>query len=251
LAGRPLLLFFDVDGTLAPIAPQPTLARVPDRTRDVLAALVAMPRVTVGLVSGRAARDAKRLVGVEGVWTVGNHGAEIIAPTGDVSVDPEVSRYAEPMARTAQLLEPLVAPIVGVVLENKTWTLSVHYRAADERVLPRLRDIVGDVAAEHGLRVTEGKKVLELRPPIRVDKGTAIERLARDLGGLTDGASILFAGDDVTDEDAFRLLRRQDPNAVTICIGDGADTAAEFTLGNTEQLRALLERIVRASGAGE
>ena len=250
LAGRPLLLFFDVDGTLAPIAPQPTLARVPDSTRRLLAVLVAMPQVIVGLVSGRAAHDAKRLVGVEGVWTVGNHGAEIIAPNGDITVEPDVSRYAESVARTAQRLEPLLSPIVGVVLENKTWTLSVHYRASDERVLPRLREIVEHVAAQHGLRVTEGKKVLEIRPPIRVDKGTAIERLARDLGGLTHGASVLFAGDDVTDEDAFRFLRQEYPHAVTICIGDGAATAAEFTLGSTEQLRALLEGVVREGSAG-
>jgi trehalose-phosphatase len=251
LAGRPLLLFFDVDGTLAPIAPQPTLARVPDTTRRLLAALVAMPAVIVGLVSGRAAHDAKRLVGVEGVWTVGNHGAEMIAPNGDVTVDPDVSRYAESMARTAQRLEPLLSPIAGVVLENKTWTLSVHYRAADERVLPRLRALVDGVAAQHGLRVTEGKKVLEIRPPIRVDKGTAIERLARDLGGLTDDASVLFAGDDVTDEDAFRFLRQHHPHAVTICIGEGDNTAAEFTLRSTEQLRALLERIARVAAAGQ
>jgi len=251
LAGRPLLLFFDIDGTLAPIAPQPTLARVPDTTRRLLAALVAMPAVIVGLVSGRAARDAKRLVGVEGVWAVGNHGAEVVAPNGDVSVDPDVSRYAESMARTAQSLEPLLLRIAGVVLENKTWTLSVHYRAADERVLPRLRGIVDDAAATHGLRVTEGKKVLEIRPPIRVDKGTAIERLAQELGGFGDGASVLFAGDDVTDEDAFRFLRQQHPHAVTICIGDGGDTAAEFTLRGTEDLRALLERIVRTAGADQ
>ena len=251
LAGRPLLLFFDVDGTLAPIAPQPTLARVPDSTRRTLAALVAMPAVIVGLVSGRAARDAKRLVGVEGVWTVGNHGAELIAPNGDVTVDPDVSRYAESMARTAQSLEPLLSPIAGVVLENKTWTLSVHYRAADERVLPGLREIVEDVAEKHGLRVTDGKKVIEIRPPIRIDKGTAIEQLTQNLGGLASDASVLFAGDDVTDEDAFRFLREHHPHAVTICIGHGADTAAEFTLRNTEQLRALLERIVRAGGRGQ
>ena len=251
LAGRPLLLFFDVDGTLAPIAPQPTLARVPDTTRRLLAALVAMPAVIVGLVSGRAAHDAFRLVGVEGVWTVGNHGAEIIAPNGDITVDAEVSRYAETVARTAQTLEPLLSPIAGVVLENKTWTLSVHYRAADERVLPRLRGVVEDVAERYGLRVTEGKKVLEIRPPIRVDKGTAIERLVLDHGGLADSASVLFAGDDVTDEDAFRFLRQQHPHAVTICIGEGGDTAAEFTLRSTEQLRALLERVVRVAGASQ
>jgi len=251
LAGRPLLLLLDIDGTLAPIASHPTLAHVPDNTRRLIAALAATPRVTVVLVSGRAASDAKRLVGVERVWTVGNHGAEIIAPNGDVTVNPEVSRYAESMARTAQTLEPLLSPIPGVIVENKTWTLSVHYRAADERVVPRLRDVVEGVAAQYGLRVAEGKKVLEIRPPVRVDKGTAIERLAQDFDAFSSDASVLFAGDDITDEDAFRFLRQNHPRAVTIHIGESADTAAEFTFPATEQLRALLERLARTAGVSQ
>jgi trehalose-phosphatase len=251
LAGRPLLLLLDVDGTLAPIAPHPTLAHVPDSTRRLIAALTATPGVTVVLVSGRAAPDAKRLVGVERVWTVGNHGAEIIAPNGDVTVDAEVSRYAESMTQTAQTLEPLLARIPGVIVENKTWTLSVHYRAADERVVPRLRDMVNGVAAQHGLKVTEGKMVLEIRPPVRVDKGTAVERIARDLGAFSSDASVLFAGDDITDEDAFRFLRQNHPRAVTIHIGESVDTAAEFTLPATEQLRALLERLARTAGVSQ
>lgn len=249
LARRPLLLLLDIDGTLAPIAPHPMLAEVPADTRRLVAALAAMPDVTVVLVSGRGAFDAKRLVGVDGVWTIGNHGAEIIAPNGTVTIDPEVSRYAESMARTAQTLEPLLSPIDGVIVENKTWTLSVHYRAADERVVPRVRGVVEGVAAQHGLKVTDGKKIFEVRPPTRVDKGTAIERLAQDLGGLSEDSAVLFAGDDVTDEDAFRFLRQNHPHAVTIHIGEGVNTAAEFTFSTTERLRALLERIARTACA--
>ena len=247
LTGRPLVLSFDVDGTLAPIAAHPALAHVPEATRRIISSLVTRPGVIVILVSGRAAHDARRVVGVERVWTVGNHGAEVIDPIGDTTVDPAVSRYAEAVARTAQALQPLVAAIRGVLLENKTWTLSVHYRAADERVVPRLRGIVEGVAAQQGLIVTEGKKVLEIRPPVGVNKGTAISRLVGDLGGFRRGASVLFAGDDITDEDAFRFLREYHPAAVTICIGDRADTAAEFTFRDTDRLRALLERVARAA----
>ena len=247
LTGRPLVLSFDVDGTLAPIVAHPTLARVPEATRRIIASLVATPRVVVILVSGRAADDARRVVGVEQVWAVGNHGAEVIDPAGDTTVDAAVSRYAHAMARTAQTLEPLVAPIPGALLENKTWTLSVHYRAADERAVPGLRDIVEGVAAQQGLIVTEGKKVIEIRPPVGVNKGTAISRLVGELGGFSHDASVLFAGDDITDEDAFRFLREHHPAAVTICIGDRVDTAAEFTLRDTERLRELLEHIARVT----
>ena len=247
LTGRPLVLSFDVDGTLAPIVAHPALAEVPEATRRVIASLVTRPGVIIVLISGRAAQDARRVVGVERVWTVGNHGAEVIDPAGDTTVDAAVSRYAEAMARTAQTLVPLVAAIPGVLLENKTWSLSVHYRAADEGVVPRLRGIVASVAAEQGLIVTEGKKVLEIRPPVGVNKGTAISRLVGDLGGFSPEASVLFAGDDITDEDAFRFLREHHPTAVTICIGDRVDTAAEFSFRDTERLRRLLERIARAA----
>lgn len=242
LAGRPLLLLLDVDGTLAPIVPHASLARVPDDTRRVIASLVTRPGVFVVLVSGRAAHDARRVVGVERVWTIGNHGAEVMSPDGQIVVDPAVERYAEAMALTAQTLQHLVVPITGVWLENKIWTLSVHYRAADEGVLPRLRGVVEGVAARRGLRIKEGKKILEIRPPVTVDKGTAIATLARQLA-IGDHASLLFAGDDQTDEDAFRLLRRQYPHAVTIHIGSDPTTEAEFTLPGVEQFSMLLHRI--------
>jgi trehalose-phosphatase len=245
LTGRPLVLSFDVDGTLAPIVVRPALAQVPKATRRVIASLVTRPGVIIILISGRGALDAKRVVGVDRVWTVGNHGAEVIDPAGNTTVDAAVSRYAEGMARTAQTLVPLVAPIRGVLLENKTWTLSVHYRTADDGVVPRLRGIVENVAAQQGLIVTEGKKVFEIRPPVGVNKGTAISRLVGDLGGFGPGASVLFAGDDITDEDAFRFLREHHRAAVTICVGERVDTAAEFTFRDTERLRRLLERIAR------
>jgi trehalose 6-phosphate phosphatase len=247
LTGRPLVLSFDVDGTLAPIVAHPALAQVPEATRRIIASMVTRPGVIVILVSGRAAFDARRIVGVERVWTVGNHGAEVIDPAGRTTVEAAVSRYAAAMARTAQTLEPLVTVIQGVLLENKTWTLSVHYRMADERVVPQLRGIVERAAAEQGLIVTEGKKVLEIRPPVDVNKGTAISRLVGDLGGFSHGASVLFAGDDITDEDAFRFLREHHSAAVTICIGERVDTAAEFTVHDTDRLRALLEHLERAA----
>jgi trehalose 6-phosphate phosphatase len=246
LAGRPLLLMLDVDGTLAPIAPRPSLARVPDETREILAELARRPRVFVVIVSGRAAHDARRMVGVENVWTIGNHGAEVIGPSGEVTVDPAVARYAIPMGRVAQTLQPVLAEIDGVVLENKEWTLSVHYRLVDDAaVVLRLQDLVTDSAERNGLLVTQGKRVIEIRSPANVDKGTAIRRLAERLGAFSPDASLLFAGDDATDEDAFQMLRAELPRAVTIHVGDDAMTAAEFSLATPERVRALLERIAR------
>ena len=168
---------------------------------------------------------------------------ELMSPDGDISVDPAVTRYAEPMARTAHTLDPLLLPLRGVLLENKTWTLSVHYRLANESILPRLRAAVDAVVSQNGLRMTEGKKVFEIRPPISVDKGTAVVRLASDLGALRDDASLFFAGDDETDEDAFALLRVKCPNAVTLQVGMRQHTSAEYVVATPDDVRALLQRI--------
>jgi len=250
LKGRPLLLLLDVDGTLAPIVPDPSLARVPDDTRRIIASLASRADVHVVLVSGRAAHDARRVVGVERVWTIGNHGAEVMTPDGKTSVEPEVERYAEAVARTARTLTPLLVDIAGVILENKTWTLSVHYRRADEGVVPRLRSVVGGVAMQNGLWVGEGKQILEVRPPVAVDKGTAIARITRELGGADSEASVFFAGDDVTDEDAFRWLRAENPSAITVHVGDRLDTAAEFRFTSLDQIRTVLEYVARPTTLG-
>ena len=80
LAGSPLLLLLDVDGTLAPIAERPEYAVVPPATQRVLVELVALPDTHVAIVSGRSARDARRLVNVKDVWVLGNHGIEVARP---------------------------------------------------------------------------------------------------------------------------------------------------------------------------
>ena len=244
LSGTPLLVLLDVDGTLAPIAPRPEEAAVPPETRRAVAALASRPGTHVALVSGRSAADARRLVAVSSVHAIGNHGCEVMGPDGDVVVDPAVAPYRDALALVARALEPLLAEVPGVLLEDKVWTLSVHYRLADPGIVPRLRGVVADVAARHGLPITEGKKVLEVRPPVTVDKGTAVLALAERIGALGDGASLLYAGDDTTDEDAFRRLRARTPRAVTVRVAAGGSapaTAAEFVVRDPAEMRELLE----------
>ena len=255
LAGAPLLVLLDVDGTLAPIVPRPDQAVVPAATRRVVAALVRRPRTHVAVVSGRGAADAARVVGVAGVWVIGNHGAERVSPDGHATVDPLVAPFADAVAAAARELRSVVARASGAELEDKRWTLTVHYRrVADAAVVAALRESAAAAARAHGLAFREGKKVLELRPPVRVDKGVASLRLAADLGALGPGSSLFYAGDDTTDEDAFRALRDAAPRAVTVRVAADTDrdpdasdapapTAAEFTLRDTDALRAALEQL--------
>ena len=246
LAGHPALLLLDVDGTLAPLAPRPEDARVPERTLATIAALVAAPNTHVALVSGRAAADARRMVPVDGLWTIGNHGFESIAPDGTPAIDPRVEPFLDPVRDAVAALERVAAGVPGARVEDKRLTLSFHYRLAAPEAIPALHEAVVDAGRRHGLALTEGKTVLELRPPVEVHKGTAAVALAGRLGALGAGASLLFAGDDVTDEDASRSLRAAARHAVTVRVGavPNTGTEAEFAVPTLEAMRELLEWMV-------
>jgi trehalose 6-phosphate phosphatase len=243
LMGSPLVVMLDVDGTLAPIAQRPEEAIVPPETRRIVAALASRDHVHVALVSGRAAGVARRMVAVANVWAIGNHGYEIAGPDGEELVEPQVAGYRPLMAQAARKLMAQVAHVPGVIFEDKTWTHSIHYRLAEPGVIPRLRSTVEETARQLGLKITEGKLVLEVRPPLRVDKGTSVLTLAQRLDGFREGASVVFVGDDRTDEDAFRALRARTPRAVTVRVthGDETTTAAEFTVRDIAEARDLLQ----------
>lgn len=242
LVGVPRIIMLDIDGTLAPIAPRPQDAVVPPATRRVIALLASRPGVHVALVSGRGAADARRLVSVGNVWVIGNHGIEIVGPDGETEVAPEAEPYRGAMSQASRKIASAVTHVAGVTLEDKVWTLSLHYRLADAGVVPRLKAALDAIAQQHGLRITEGKGVYELRPPVALHKGTAVLALARRLGGLVPGTAVVFVGDDRTDEDAFEVLRRENPDAVTIRIGDeSVATAAEFRLPDPDSVRRFLE----------
>lgn len=249
LSRSPLLLMLDIDGTLAPLAQRPEDSFVPEVTRRTIMALRSKPGVHVVFVTGRAAEAGRKLVGLDGVWVIGNHGIEAISPAGELVVDPSAMTYRGDVAAAVEELLAVVGQIPGVRVEDKAWTLSVHHRLADPSVEPRLRQTMDDVAHKHGLRAIRGKKIFELRPPIHVHKGTAVLELGRTLAGPDLAASLFYAGDDRTDEDAFRALRSSAPHAVTVRVGAPADdqtaaTAAEFTVPNEEALLAVLEWLV-------
>ncbi len=240
LDASPLIVLLDLDGTLAPIAPTPALAQVPASTRFVLDRLAQLPGVVTALVSGRSAEDAQRVGGVEGAWVIGNHGYELMDPQGAVIVRTEAAAYESVMVEAARQLSTLDF-VEGALVENKRWTLSVHYRNVKGDVaglVTRARR----VAAELGLRVTDGKKVIEFRPPIAVDKGSASLEFVRQHGMLPDGAA-LYAGDDRTDEDAFSALRPTN-RAVTIQVGGSKETSAEMQVASPAELHEILSWLV-------
>jgi trehalose 6-phosphate phosphatase len=182
-------VLLDVDGTLAPIVARPELAAVPDATRAELARLAGRYAL-VACVSGRTGEDAARLVGVDGVEYVGVHGLEL---------EPEAERWRERLRPYAD--GSAWAPDWT---EDKGLTVTFHYReAGDEAAALRELAEVAERAKTDGLVPTFGRKVLELRPPVAADKGTAVRRLLAD----HELHRALYAGDDTTDLDAFRGLQ--------------------------------------------
>jgi trehalose 6-phosphate phosphatase len=229
LAERPMeaAILLDVDGTLAPIVAQPDEAVVPERTRTVLSSLAERYGL-VACLSGRPGADAERIVGVDGVRYVGEHGLEL---------EPGADEWADRLAAFA-------ASVDWPAEEGKRLTLSFHYRSADDvpAAETALR-VVADRALEEGLYPRWGRRVLEIRPPIEADKGTAVARLL-DESGLRRA---LYAGDDTTDLDAFHGL---DGLEVAVRIAVSSDEApeqlalaADLVVAGPEALAALLARL--------
>ena len=219
-------VFLDVDGTLAPIVARPDAAEVPQETRAEVRRLAGRYAL-VACVSGRTGEDAQRLVGVDGVVYVGVHGLELA---------PEAERWRESLRPFASTDWPWV--------EDKGLTVALHWReASDEDAAHAELGVVADRARDAGLDVRWGRKVLELRPPVAADKGTAVRSLLEDRS-LVRG---LYAGDDTTDLDGFRGLDGCEVAVrVAVVSGEappGLAEAADLVVSSPEELVGVLRNL--------
>jgi trehalose 6-phosphate phosphatase len=199
-----MALYTDIDGTISPIAATPSDAFLLPGAAEALRAIRAHG-IRVVAVSGRAADDARRLVGLPELDYAGNHGFELMTAKGRViSEDVALASTSvkEALADLAALSDALPS---GLVIEDKTFTGSVHYRLTKnpEASAIVLKAVLSDIAARHGLLVTEGRLVYELRPRLDINKGVFVMNDVR-LQGIRTAA---FLGDDITDLDGFRALR--------------------------------------------
>lgn len=212
LAGRrPLLVASDYDGVLSPLADVPSEAGPEPGAAEVLGRLAAVPGVTVALVSGRGMADLQATSGFTGrLRWIGSHGAEFDGPLTD-----DLAHRRDALAAR---LEPLVVGTPGARLEVKPASVAVHVRQVSDRAAAAalLEDARAQV--DSSLTLKPGKDVLEFAVT-DADKGSAVRRLAAEVGAR----GILYLGDDVTDEDAFRILGNDD---VTVKIGAGRTAAA-------------------------
>lgn len=243
---RPVYIFLDYDGTLTPISKSPDKALIPQQAREVLAALSKNPGYKLAIISGRALKDIKGMVGVAGIVYVGNHGLEIEGPKlkFESIIPPGFKRV---LKKIKDDLSNKLISIKGVFLEDKGYALSLHYRLVNERDIPLVKmafhEAIIAYLVGNKIRINSGKMMLEIRPPIKWNKGKAVLwLLARREFALKDARVFpVYIGDDVTDEDAFGALKNK---GLTIFVGDPKESKARYYLKNPQEVTELLRKIL-------
>jgi trehalose 6-phosphate phosphatase len=213
----------DIDGTLSPIVRRADEARVSQQT-SVLLGRLARRYGLVACISGRSATEARRLVGVGGIAYAGSHGAELLRPGGKrPEVREEFASWEERVRSFVSERDTRELRRMRVRIEDKGPISAFHWRGVpdEEEALAHVERVAAEAEAT-GLKVHWGRKVLEIRPPIQIDKGQAVRALVKG----ADLRAAMFAGDDATDLDAFEaltVLRDEGALEATVRVGIRSD----------------------------
>ncbi|MHB9111772.1 MAG: trehalose-phosphatase [Thermoleophilia bacterium] len=212
-------VFLDLDGTLAPIMPRPNDVAIPPGISRLIRKL-AHAYLAVTVVSGRPAAGAKRIVGNAELAYIGNHGFETMLPGHAVVVCEEAQEYIPKIRELVEYCrkdEEMAE--MGIWLEDKTATMSFHFRRASDpgESVAFIRGRFFPMIEKLGLAISEGRKVIEVRPPVPINKGVAVGQLLDRLGCR----QAIYIGDDTTDVDALKELRKRKrrKNNVMVSVG--------------------------------
>jgi len=238
------VFFLDYDGTLTPIVDKPELAVLSKETRDVVRQL--SEKYTTAIVSGRLRDDVQKLVDIKGLFYAGSHGFDIV---GDgISMIHPVAKEAIPVVtEVIEKLKKELGDISGLLVEEKKFSVAVHYRLVDEnKYLSRIKKSVDKIIQSHKqLRLMHGKKVFELLPNIDWNKGMAIRWIMRALKISWNDASIVYIGDDTTDEYAFRVVRTR---GTAILVSDKIkESTADFQLSSPDEVKKIFKDVIKSS----
>lgn len=246
-----LLLFFDYDGTLTPIANRPKDAALSLPMREMLKEAAGDPSITVCIISGRSLADIKALVGLEGIGYIGNHGLEAMVPGFDFhSFDFGLTKQVLFFLKAE--IEKAVGSFSGVIIEDKGIILSVHYRLVAENkqqhVLQLLNNIVAPFVLKGEVKIASGKKVFEIHPPLEWHKGEAVRWLAVAYQEKHHQKPvIIYLGDDRTDEDAFGVLAGE---GITVKVGAGL-SLAQYQVESHQEVMVFLKEILSRRKKGK
>ncbi|MDY6893067.1 MAG: trehalose-phosphatase [Chloroflexota bacterium] len=242
----PLGLFTDIDGTISEVAPSPAEAVVSSVCRENLAILSRHLDV-VTAVSGRSALEARRMVGIDEMVYIGNHGYERLL-RGDLEVVPGAENYPHMIENVLVTLRNNIY-LEGVIFENKGYTASIHYRRCRDHdaALKAITSAIDGLRIGEYMNVGLGKMAVEIKPPLEVHKGTAVCSLAEERG--LKGA--IYLGDDQTDVDVFIAFHRRGLPFRGVAIGvTGEETPpeialhADFTVSGVGDVECFLRQIV-------
>ena len=220
-------ILLDIDGTLAPIVRHADDASVPEPTRMQLIA-VAKRYAVVGCISGRRSTTARQMVSLGSIAYAGNHGSELLAPGAtEVEVDPEIAAHERSVRDFAEAVYTPELQRLRVRSEDKQAIAAFHWRGApDEDAAHAAVRTIAEQARDAGLNIHWGRKVLEVRPPVEINKGRGVRRLTEG----HDLAAALYVGDDMTDLDAFAGLRElvtEGRLQTAVCVGVRSDETPE------------------------
>lgn len=229
-----MLCVFDFDGTLAPITPVPDHARMPEAILERLRRLASATPVAV--LTGRSIADIRDRLGFEPPYLIGNHGMEGI-PGWEADGDRHEAACRAWRAALAQHLNDRTQFEPGIWIEDKRYSLSVHYRSARDQVQTASKLAALFLQLDPPPRVVSGKCVFNLLSQDAADKGVAMEKLVQICAART----AIYIGDDVTDEDVFRLQR---PDLLSIRVEPSAESAAAYFIPQHEDIARLLDDLI-------
>jgi trehalose 6-phosphate phosphatase len=239
---KDVAIFLDYDGTLTKIVPRPEDAVLDDNMRRTVRDLANY--CTVAVISGRDLKDVQHLVALNTIFYAGSHGFDISGPEGQRLQQQKGNEFLPVLDRAEKALrQRLEHKIQGVQVERKKYAIAVHYRRVQKGDIPEIEKAVDQIQEQYReLRKTTGKKIFELQPDIDWNKGKALLWLLEQLGLDRQEVLPFYLGDDVTDEDAFKVLQER---GVGIAVQDTpAPTAAEYRLQNPEEVEQFLTRLI-------
>ncbi|KAF8679237.1 hypothetical protein HU200_046011 [Digitaria exilis] len=264
--GKQIVMFLDYDGTLSPIVEDPDRAVMSEEMRDAVRRLA--EHFPTAIVSGRCRDKVFNFVKLTELYYAGSHGMDIEGPAKQQSkhvkanAEEAVVQYqagSEFLPIIEEVYHTLTAKmesIPGAMVENNKYCLSVHFRCVQEEEWNDVEEEVRSVLKEYpDLKLTHGRKVLEIRPSIKWDKGKALEFLLQSLGyaGRSDVFPI-YIGDDRTDEDAFKVLRSIGQGIGILVTKFPKETAASYSLRDPAEVKEFLCKMAKANkgdGAAE
>ncbi|MEJ2092149.1 MAG: trehalose-phosphatase [Syntrophobacterales bacterium] len=240
-AGKKLAFFLDYDGTLTPIVSRPEEAVLSPEMRQTVRELA--NHCFVAIISGRDLQDVEKLVELDNIYYAGSHGFDISGPKGQHLEHQTGTEFLPVLDQTEKSLRHhLEDKIPGVQVERKKFSIAVHYRRTAADRVREVEEIVDQAQRKSkGLRKTSGKKIFELQPDLDWHKGKALLWLSEQLGLGSSEVLPLYIGDDVTDEDAFKVLKDR---GIGIAVQEeAAPTAASYRLRDPGEVEKFLKAL--------